>query len=109
MTPSNVAYKRIIEEVAKKHGVEPRLVDKVYKAYWGFIRETLSSLPLKEDLTEEQFKSLRASINVPSLGKFYCDYDRLTVIKNRIKYLKSLKENAGNQENQTAVQRSSND
>jgi len=101
--PKSKAYDRIVAEVAEKHGVEPRFVDRVYRAYWGFIRETLSSLPLKEDITKEQFEQLRVNINVPSLGKFYCDYDRLVTIKNRIKYLKSLKENAGNQENQTVV------
>ncbi len=40
------------------------------------MREHLSSLPLKEELTEEEFNALQPSISLPSLGKLYVTYER---------------------------------
>lgn len=47
-------------------------------------------MPLKEELSEEEFKKLRPNINIPSLGKLACSYDRYVGIKKRNKRLKQL-------------------
>ena len=47
--------KDIILSVSKDLGISPDVVEKVYKAYWLYIKTTLEALPLKEDLTEEEF------------------------------------------------------
>lgn len=98
MTPEAQTYEAIIAGVADKLNLPAAVVDKTYKAYWKFIREMLSTLPLKEDLTEVEFEALRTSVNVPSLGKFVCDYDRYKRIRKRIEYIKRLQED-DNQEN----------
>lgn len=93
MTSEQSAYKEAITKVAEKHGLPYSVVDRTYKAYWKFVRHSLSSLPMKEDLSEEEFINLRTSVNIPSLGKFFCDFERYTRIKKRLEYIKKIREN----------------
>lgn len=93
MTPEQKIYEGIIEKVAKEQNLPVTVVDRTYKAYWKFVRESLSSLPLKKALTEEEFNALRTSINIPSLGKFSCDFERYTRMKKRLEYIQKLREN----------------
>lgn len=74
------------------------LVGKVYKAYWKSIKKFIQDLPLKEDLAEEDFYKLKTSINIPSLGKLYSNYDRVQGVKRRFKYLQQIKNNDKNKE-----------
>lgn len=89
----NKAYIEIITKVAKEQNLPFDVVDKVYKAFWLFVRTSISNLPLKEDLTEEEFNQLQTSINIPSLGKFHCTYDRYKRMKQRLEYIKKIKTN----------------
>lgn len=98
MTPEQIAYEAAITKVAEKHNLPFAVVDKTYKAYWGFVRHALLSLPMKEVLTEEEFGQLRTSVNIPSLGKFSCDFERYTRIKKRLECIQKLREH-DNQEN----------
>ena len=71
----------VIKKVASKLELSEQLVLKVYKAYWLFIRTTICNLPLKEDLSKEEFDKLRTNFNLPSLGKLTCNYDRYEKVK----------------------------
>lgn len=84
-------YKLIFEEVSKKTGISEEVVSLAYKTFWKFIRETITELPLKENLTEEEFNGLKTCFNIPSLGKLVCTYDRYVGMKKRFKYLNELK------------------
>ena len=46
--------KDIILSVSKDLEISPDVVEKVYRAYWLYIKTTIKALPLKEDLTEEE-------------------------------------------------------
>lgn len=72
-------------------GIPPEVVKLAYESYWKFIRETISSLPLMEDLTEEGFSELRTNFNIPSIGKLNCTYSRWKGVKKRYKQLMNLK------------------
>lgn len=48
-------YKDLITQISKELSLPYKVVDKVYKSYWRFIRDTIQNLPLKENLTEEDF------------------------------------------------------
>ena len=85
-------YNNAVSEVSKELNLLSKVVDKVFKAYWRFIRETIQKLPLKDGLTEEQFQQLRTNFNIPSLGKLSCTYDRASKVKKRYKYIKDLRE-----------------
>ena len=86
-----MTYKDIIKEVSKITGIPTEVVDKTYKAFWLYIRDSIQKLPLKEELTEGEFLTLRTNFNIPSLGKLCVTYDRYKGVKARFKYIKSLK------------------
>lgn len=87
-------YSDIISKVAEELNIPIEVVDKAYRSYWIFIRQTIQALPLKEDISEEEFKTLRTNFNIPSLGKLTCTYDRMQGVKKRFKHIKDLKINA---------------
>ena len=78
-------YDDVIGQVAEELGLPKTFVGKVYMAYWKAVREHITSLPLKEDLTDEEFQKLRPNVNVPSLGKFNVTLDRYKRIKKSYK------------------------
>ena len=86
-------YPDIIDKVSQEMGLPPEVVDTAYKSYWKFIKQTIQSLPLKDDISEEDFTKLRTNFNIPSLGKLTCTFDRMMGIKKRFKYIKRLREN----------------
>ena len=87
-------YPNIIGKVSQEMGLPPEVVDTAYKSYWKFIKQTIQSLPLKDDISEEDFTKLRTNFNIPSLGKLTCTFDRMMGVKKRFKYIKRLREDA---------------
>ena len=87
-------YPDIIGKVSKELDIPREVVDAAYRSYWGFIKQTIQSLPLKENIDEEEFAKLRTNFNIPSLGKMTCTFDRMMGVKKRFKYIKGLRENA---------------
>lgn len=83
--------KTTIKKLSYTLNIPEDVIISVYKSYWKFIKTKLEELPLKEELSKEDFNKLRTSVNVPCLGKFYCDYSNYIKMKN--KYKKDL-ENA---------------
>lgn len=84
----DIIYQRVSEET----GIDKRVVKTAYRLYWRFIKDTISVLPLKEDLTEEEFGKLRTNFNIPSLGKLCLTWDRYVGMKKRFRYLIGLRE-----------------
>lgn len=82
----------IIGKVSEELGLPKDLVDKTYKAYWSFIKTTIQSLPLKEEINEKDFSKLRTNFNIPSLGKLSCNYERMLNVKKRFKHIKTIRE-----------------
>lgn len=90
-----MTYEEVIAEVAESIHLDKGLVDKVYRAYWRTVRDYITSRPLKRELTEEEFKKMKPSVNIPSLGKLYVTYNRyrrITEVYNEFK--SKRKENA---------------
>jgi hypothetical protein len=83
--------KDIYLDVSRTLGVSPDVVEKAYKAYWLYIKTTIQALPLKEDLTEEEFSKLRTNFNIPSLGKLSCTLDKYRGTKKRFKLIEKLR------------------
>lgn len=84
-------YSEAIKQVSIELGLPPQVVKEAYESFWTFIRNNIKALPLKEDLSKEEFDKLRTNFNVPSLGKLSCTYDRFIGIKKRLKYLNKAK------------------
>ena len=90
-------YPDIVELLSKELSLPQEVVDAAYKSFFTFIREEIESLPLKEDLTEEEFSKLKTNFNIPSIGKLHCTYERYKGMKEQQKYIKKLRE-YGNKE-----------
>lgn len=84
-------YKRIVQKVSEDTGIPVEVVDKTYKAFWLYIRNSVQELPLKEELTEAEFLLLRPNFNIPSLGKLTCTYTRYKGVKDKFNHIKTLR------------------
>lgn len=94
-----MTYQQILKQIASEQNLPEEVVDKVYKTFWQFIREHITSLPLKEDLSKEDFEDLYTNFNIPSLGKLSCSYDRMINVKKRFKYIKDIKNGSADKDN----------
>lgn len=86
-----MTYKEILHKVSEDTGIDIEVVDKIYKSFWLYIKDSVQKLPLKEELTEAEFLALKPNFNIPSLGKLCVTYDRYKGVKAKFKYIKSLK------------------
>lgn len=87
-----MTYEQIVNTVSEELGLPVDLVRNTYKAYWKFIRDTIQELPLKEEISEEDFSKLKTNFNIPSLGKLTCTRDRYIGVKKRFGYIQNLRE-----------------
>ncbi len=83
--------KEIILDISRNLDISPNVIEKVYKAYWSFIKETIQALPLKDNLSEEEFLTLKTNFNVPSLGKLTCTLDKYNRVKKRFKLIENFR------------------
>lgn len=81
--------KQIYNEVASELDMPVETVKLAYESYWYFIRNKIKELPLKDDLTKEEFDKLKVNFNIPSLGKLGCSYEHYLGMKKRQEYLKN--------------------
>lgn len=84
-------YNGVIDIVSKELGLSKEVVENTYKAYWEYIKYTIEQLPFKEELSQKDFEALRTSINIPSLGKLNCTYNRYVGMKNRFKIINKIR------------------
>lgn len=88
-----MTYDEIVAKVAEDNGLSKSLVNKTYRAYWKVIREYITSLPLKDDMTDDEFNKLKPNINIPSIGKFNVTIERYRTMKKlHNEYLKNKKD-----------------
>ena len=83
---SHLMIQKLYKKVAEEMNIPVEVVEFAYKSYWKFIRKTIQELPLKEDLSEEEFAKLKTNFNIVSLGKLTCNYDRYRRVKLKEKY-----------------------
>lgn len=102
-----MTYDEIIAKVADDMGLSSEFVDKVYKLFWFTIKEKIKELPLKDELTEEEFNRLTTNYNIPSLGKLSCTYDKYQSVKRKFNYIKNIrKRNEDTEEDQASMEHS---
>lgn len=87
-----MSYLDIVGKVSRELNLPKEVVDKTYKAYWLFIKNHIQSLPLKENLNEEDFAKLRTNFNIGSLGKLCVTYKHYLGVKQRFEYLKKIRD-----------------
>lgn len=58
----------IYKEASIKLGVDEKDIKDAYESYWGFIKETIESLPLRQ-MSKEEFEELpKREFNIKRLG-----------------------------------------
>lgn len=98
-----MTYKELFIKVSNELNIPEEVVREAYVSYWKYIRHKIQELPLKENLTEEEFNKLRTNFNIPSIGKLSCTYDRYKAIKDKFKHIKKLRHDSNNKEGQANV------
>ena len=91
-------YSEAIKQVSTELGLPPKVVKEAYESLWTFIRNNIKALPLKEDLSKEEFDKLRTNFNIPSIGKLSCTYNRMIGVKKRFEHIRRLRDDYNNQE-----------
>lgn len=81
----------IYREIAEDLGLNESDVKDVFRLTCEFIRNKIESLPLMEDLTEEEFNKLKTTFVLPEIGKLGCDYNTYKSIRKY--YLQKRKSN----------------
>lgn len=80
-----MTYREIVAEIAKRLNLPRELVDKTYRGYWRAIKEHIEALPLKEDMSEEEFVRMQPNVNIPSLGKLNVTFKRYKTLRQSYK------------------------
>lgn len=80
-----MTYREIVAEIAKRLNLPRELVDKTYRGYWRAIKEHIEALPLKEDMSEEEFVRMQPNVNIPSLGKLNVTFERYKALRQLYK------------------------
>lgn len=76
----------IYKEVADSLGYDERIVKEVFYYTFDFIKNKIEELELKDtNYTEDEFRKLRTSFNLPRLGKLGCTYKNYTKLVNSYK------------------------
>lgn len=81
----------VYEEIAAEMNLPVEVVKLAYTSYWRFIRHTIEVLPLRNNLSEDEFNQLKTNFNIPSLGKLNCTYDRYDGVNKKFRYIRELK------------------
>lgn len=75
-----MTFKQIIKQVAKELNLPEDLVRNTYKSYWKVIKQIVESKQIKsldnKLLSQEEFNDNIININIPSIGKLNCTYDK---------------------------------
>ena len=80
----NNSVNQAVKQVARKLCVDQKLVEQVYRSYWKFAKEHISSLNLR-NINQEEFDSIVTNFNIPYIGKLYVGYGRVEKYKKQFK------------------------
>ena len=87
--------KQIIKQVAKELDLPKDLVRNTYKSYWKVIKQIIERNNIKYSkdsiLTANEFNSKQMNINIPSIGKLNCTYDKYLKTINRFNLINNIK------------------
>ena len=90
-----MTFKQIIKQVAKELNLPEDLVRNTYKSYWKVIKQIIERNNIKSNdnliFTSDEFNNNVININVPSIGKLNCTYDKYLKTTNRFNLINNIK------------------
>ncbi len=90
-----MTFKQIIKQVAKELNLPEDLVRNTYKSYWKVIKQIIERNNIKSNdnliFTSDEFNNNVININVPSIGKLNCTYDKYLKTINRFNLINNIK------------------
>ena len=90
-----MTFKQIIKQVAKELNLPEDLVRNTYKSYWKVIKQIIERNNIKSNdnliFTSDEFNNNVININVPSIGKLNCTYDKYLQTINRFNLINNIK------------------
>ena len=90
-----MTFKQIIKQVAKELNLPEDLVRNTYKSYWKVIKQIIERNNIKSNdnliFTSDEFNNNVININIPSIGKLNCTYDKYLKTINRFNLINNIK------------------
>ena len=90
-----MTFKQIIKQVAKELNLPEDLVRNTYKSYWKVSKQIIERNNIKSNdnliFTSDEFNNNVININVPSIGKLNCTYDKYLKTINRFNLINNIK------------------
>ena len=90
-----MTFKQIIKQVAKELNLPEDLVRNTYKNYWKVIKQIIERNNIKSNdnliFTSDEFNNNVININIPSIGKLNCTYDKYLKTINRFNLINNIK------------------
>lgn len=74
----------ILSQLEKDLGIPKDVIYKIYSSSWDFIKQTIKSIPIKEENFEQYMKNNKVHFSIPYLGKLSCNYNKVKHVKNNI-------------------------
>jgi hypothetical protein len=63
-----------VKELAEEYGIDVNIIKQMVSAPYDFIQSKTRELNFKDNLTREEFDSVKKNFNIPGIGKLYASY-----------------------------------
>ena len=83
--------KAICDTVAAEQKASKVLMEKLYRAYWLFVKEKILEMDFSRKLTEKEFEESKLSITIPHIGRLACTWKMYNEINNDLKRIKEIR------------------
>lgn len=89
---NNIIVDEVIAKVAKDLNLPKEVVTVAYRSYFQMVKNVYKNIPFDTINSEEDLEKHRISVNMPFLGKFYTNYNRVKHVRLKAEAIKKYNE-----------------